>query len=291
MQPTHEYLTPRYDYVFKQIFGQESSKDILRAFLSDVLRLPDDELAEITILNPFLDKEFPNDKLSILDVLVETKKGTKINVEIQYHLDSMIPRMIYYSCRLFTKQLKEGIGYNELNRVITIAITDFKVTDSEHYHEYYHLKGGYSNDTFSDLIEINLIELPKVPKVRDSALWDWATFLKSESKEDFEKIAGQNENIKKAVDIVRKVSADDREFAYALSREKAIRDHITRISERENAIKNATEQALEDGLEKGLKEGLEEGKLEMARALKASGVDVNIIAESSGLSMEDIDKL
>ena len=54
-----------------------------------------------------------------------------------------------------------------------------------------------------------------------------------------------------------------------------------------------------EGLEQGRSEGIAEGeasgraaeKLEMAKALKAKGVDIDIIAETSGLSKEDIEKL
>ena len=53
------------------------------------------------------------------------------------------------------------------------------------------------------------------------------------------------------------------------------------------------------GLEQGRTEGLAEGeasgraaeKIEMARALKAKGVDIDIIAETSGLTKEEIEKL
>ena len=49
------------------------------------------------------------------------------------------------------------------------------------------------------------------------------------------------------------------------------------------------------GLEQGRTEGLAEGEaskaLEMARALKTKGVDIDIIAETSGLTKEEIDSL
>ncbi len=48
----------------------------------------------------------------------------------------------------------------------------------------------------------------------------------------------------------------------------------------------------ERGKEKGLKEGLEKGRIEErlrnARGLKARGVDAEIIAQVTGLSVDDI---
>ena len=67
----------------------------------------------------------------------------------------------------------------------------------------------------------------------------------------------------------------------------------------ERDLKERHEQGRKEGLEQGLKEGLEQGieqgielkAQEMARALKDRGVSIEIIAEISGLSAEEIDKL
>ena len=64
-------------------------------------------------------------------------------------------------------------------------------------------------------------------------------------------------------------------------------------------IEEGIEQGLEKGLEKGRIEGIAQGeatgraaeKLEMAKALKDRGVAIEIIAETSGLSAEEIEKL
>ena len=42
------------DIVFKQVFGQEESKPILRVFLNDVLGLDIQSSEQITLLNPSL---------------------------------------------------------------------------------------------------------------------------------------------------------------------------------------------------------------------------------------------
>ena len=63
--------------------------------------------------------------------------------------------------------------------------------------------------------------------------------------------------------------------------------------------KEGLEEGRSEGLEQGRTEGLAEGeasgraaeKMEMAKALKDKGVAIDIIAETSGLSKEDIEKL
>ena len=43
--------------------------------------------------------------------------------------------------------------------------------------------------------------------------------------------------------------------------------------------------------EKGIKKGIEQCKLEMALAMKRKGIPLEVIAECSGLSLEDIERL
>ena len=46
-------------------------------------------------------------------------------------------------------------------------------------------------------------------------------------------------------------------------------------------------EAKEEGIEQGEASGRADRELEMAKALKDKGVDIEIIAETSGLSVED----
>ncbi|MCP5048817.1 MAG: hypothetical protein GY940_16720 [bacterium] len=49
--------------------------------------------------------------------------------------------------------------------------------------------------------------------------------------------------------------------------------------------------AEEKGIEKGIEKGMEKGKLETAKELIKRGVDIVIIAESTGIPIEEIKKL
>lgn len=75
-------VSPKYDFVFKYIFGNEEHKDLLIALLSDIIAVPEEEFDEIEIINSELIKEFKEDRKGILDVRVRTKLGKKIYVEI-----------------------------------------------------------------------------------------------------------------------------------------------------------------------------------------------------------------
>ena len=50
----------------------------------------------------------------------------------------------------------------------------------------------------------------------------------------------------------------------------------------------AIKEGLEEGWEEGLKEGLREGREEVARNLKAKGLDLQLIVEATGLSEAEV---
>ncbi|HEY5560579.1 MAG TPA: PD-(D/E)XK nuclease family transposase [Clostridiaceae bacterium] len=50
-------MSPKSDFVFKYIFGNEEHKDLLIALLSDILGVPEEEFAGIEIINSELLKQ------------------------------------------------------------------------------------------------------------------------------------------------------------------------------------------------------------------------------------------
>lgn len=78
-----QLFDPKNDFVFKRIFGSEENKDVLLAFLNETLKDTEREsLSEIVLVNPNLDKDSLQDKLSILDVRVKTNSGKYIDIEM-----------------------------------------------------------------------------------------------------------------------------------------------------------------------------------------------------------------
>ena len=63
-----EKISPRVDLAFKKIFGVEENKDLLISLINSIVS-QDDQVSDITLLNPYNPKNFRQDKLSILDRL------------------------------------------------------------------------------------------------------------------------------------------------------------------------------------------------------------------------------
>lgn len=127
----------RIDFAFKQLFGSAGNERILIDFLNAMLKLPiKKRICQVTVLNSEILKEYEIDKKSVLDLLVKTNDGVFINIEIQFSNEyDMFVRTLYYSVRIFTVQMEQGMTYAELKQTITINIVNFKqfgATDAYH---------------------------------------------------------------------------------------------------------------------------------------------------------------
>lgn len=80
---TKEYLDLKVDFMFKQMFGQQSRKHHTIAFLNSILRRKGlERITDLTFENTEFIKETEDGKSVRLDVTVFTTLGERINVEI-----------------------------------------------------------------------------------------------------------------------------------------------------------------------------------------------------------------
>jgi hypothetical protein len=93
-----------------------------------------------------------------------------------------------------------------------------------------------------------------------------------------------------------KSGLDDNDYAY-INNEKKIREEVERFEQEvytggwEGGMAKGREEGWEGGRDEGIKQGEKNKALEIARVLKDKGVDVRIIAEASGLPLEEIMRL
>jgi predicted transposase/invertase (TIGR01784 family) len=155
-------IDPTVDYAFKRLFGDPANSDLLIHLLNAVLT-PASPIVEVQILNPFNEKEFAADKLSVLDIKARDDRRAWFNVEMQSKALGWLPqRIAYYNASLFVDQLGEGEHYQSLLPAISICFLKeplfpevvephlrFLLSDCEH------------RVRLSDSLEIHTIELPK----------------------------------------------------------------------------------------------------------------------------------
>ena len=270
------------DAVFKMLFGDPKNKVILSDFLQAILGLSNDDVSEIDILNPFLRLEDVNGKLGILDVNLTTKSGKIIDIEMQVRkVASMRQRMLYYVSKLFSGQLGNSNPYGNLKKTIGILIcTDHILIDENDKYKNKFLMRSEDSVVFTDVMEINTLELKKVPGVDDSKLAHWLRFLDMNDEEELDKMQIHGNVFKLAADELRRLSADKQTRIIIEAREKALKDEATLISENR-------QEAMKEGEEKGRTEQ----KIEIARNLLNMCISVEQIEKATGLSRKEIEDL
>ena len=281
-----EILSPKIDFVFKRIFGNENNPRILISFLNAVIK-PKDPIQSVQIMNNDIDKESIEDKFSRLDIKAKTNKNELINIEIQIKDEhNMVKRSLYYWSKMFESQLTEGQRYDTLAKTICINILNFKCLKTKEAHSIYRLKEINTSEELTDLQEIHFIELPKLPKnaeIKD--IFDaWMEFIENPISNKLEKVEMTIEEIKEAKNELLRLSASDKERMKYEDRRAALLDKVS-------ALENAEEKGIEIGKEIGKEIGEKNKAIEVAKNLIEAGVDIEIIIKSTGLEKIEIEKL
>ncbi|WP_425449786.1 Rpn family recombination-promoting nuclease/putative transposase [Dethiothermospora halolimnae] len=309
-------MRPVIDFVFKALFAgkKRESKIILKHFLNSLLKPKDnDKIKEIVYLNPFNDKEYEKDKLSIMDIKVETEKGELIDIEVQINnVDNYRKRSLYYWSKLYGETINEAQAYETLKKCVVVNILDFKLFDNtDRYHNKFKIMEEKEKFELTDDLEIHYIELEKfndsknIKKMND--LEKWITFIKDagekEKREIVKDIRKNSEVINMAGRMLEELSADEKARQLYLAREKALLDQKSAMVYQKIKLKEAEEKGMQRGLEKGIEKGLEKGiekgiekgkkeeKILVARQALQKGIDIDTVVDITELDREEVEKL
>ena len=301
-------LSPKVDFVFKKIFGNEKHPNILISFLNAVIK-PTDLIKSVQIKNTDIEKEHIEDKYSRLDIKAVTNNGEHINIEIQVKNEyNMIKRSLYYWSKMYEGQLTKGQDYDTLSRTICINILDFKYLKNDNFHNCYRLKEKNTNEELTDVMELHFIEIPKLRKLENSEdisdmLEAWITFIESPTSELIDKLEMSSDEIKEAKEELLRLSGNDKERERYEKRFESLLEQNSLIANAERkGLQKGLEKGLQKGIEKGLQKGIEKGKKEglkegakKEKILIAKNLldvlDDETISNKTGLSLKEIKEL
>jgi predicted transposase/invertase (TIGR01784 family) len=115
-------IDPKIDCVFKALLGAERNRRLLIHFLNAILagEFPA-PITEVEILNLYNEREFRDDKLSIVDVKARDQGGRLYQIEIQLlNVPDLPARILYGWADLYSAQLQDGEGYDQLKPTYAI---------------------------------------------------------------------------------------------------------------------------------------------------------------------------
>ncbi len=137
-----------------------------------------------------------------------------------------------------------------------------------------------------DYMELHFVELKKFKKELseiNSSLDRWITFLNNAYKYEKDKIPEElaaDSEVKKAIEQLDVMYLNEKEREYYEAEQKAIRDRAAIM-----------QSAFNKGEKKGIEMGIEEGVRITAAGMKKKGLAAEVIADVTGLPVEEINDL
>ena len=190
---------------------------------------------------------------------------------------------------MFSGQLKKGDSYDKLRKCIHVSILDFSWFDDDLYYHTVHLYDDCKKECYSDLLELQFLELKKLPPEAQSekGILRWMRFLHGKNRKEFEYMAEKDEYIREAYDTLVKMSADEKKQMEYEAREKALRDYQSQMQSAENAGFRKGKQAdFQEGEQSGYQNGLKKAKCVFQ--LNAQGKTLTEIADICYLTEQEV---
>ena len=297
----------RFDWAIKRLLRQKANFGVLEGFLTVFLN---EKIKVLEILESEGNQAAEDDKFNRVDIKAKNSKGEIIIVEVQntselYYLE----RVLYGVAKAITEHINLGNSYKEVKKVYSISILYFDLGKGSDYIYIGQNKfiGMHTNDELivsakekDNLIRKSpseifptyiLIRVNEFNKVAKSPLEEWVNYLKNGVIESDTKAPGLQE-------------ARERLKYYEMSDSErhAYDEHLNAIMIQNDVLGNAKLEGIAEGMAKGMAKGIEkgraegiekgraEGKIEIAKTMLAKGMSVEMIAEITGLTAEEITK-
>lgn len=278
----------RFDWAIKRLLRQKANFGVLEGFLTVFLGEP---ITIMEILESESNQTSAEDKFNHVDIKARNSKDEIIIIEIQntrelYYLE----RVLYGVAKAITEHIHLGDSYREVKKVYSISILyfDLGIGSDYLYHGQNHFIGVHTGDQLqirtkeqnaiitrlpAEIFpEYILIRVNEFDKVAVTPLDEWMRYLKDGIIAADTTAPGLGE----AREKLKYYSMTDKE-------RRAYDEHLNAIMI-QNDVLNAAKL-------EGQMEGRIEERLSNARNLKKMGVSPEIIAQATGLSMEEVAKL
>ena len=268
------------DRFFKFVFANPDYKDLLIAFLNDVLANTPKNAER---LPPVTDLAYPDreaiaqsksDKVPRFDVIAKTQDGRILHIEVQVAGDpDLLPRVLNYASRSYIKGTRAGERYADI-QIVFIVLVNFKLfPDSDSWYELHRIINVETGSWRMRGMEFHFIEIPKLrAKMRKEKLWPETGlerllyYLGSIGGEkDMITLSKEDSRVEKMLKLEQIFSEDSGLLDDYLDWEHDKWDY-------EASMKASREWGLSEGRAEGRAEGLSEGTMRTLVTLVINGL-------------------
>ena len=286
------------DYFVRYFFTDKGGEKVLLDFINAVMISANMKtFKSVEILNPSptagfslnLKKNY-SDKETIVDVKCITKNGTIVIIEVQLSGNSRFPeRILYYWSTNYSKLLKKGEEYENLMPVISINLLNFNLNKKDsNVHSCYMIYDTKNKRLLTDHLQIHIIELKKF-KFKDNNLKKdlnyWLGFFTTNNMEAY------MSEIVKEKPIMEEAHKRYNNFIRSRLMMSEYEKKEIYQYDKQIMLKDERRKGIKEGMKKGKLEGIKEGQIAMAKSMKAKNMDINLISEITGLTIEEVNKL
>jgi predicted transposase/invertase (TIGR01784 family) len=257
------FADPKTDFAFKRIFGSEEHKDVLVAFLNDMLGLDEPHrIVTVELIPPEQRPAIAELKLSIVDVKCTDARGVTYVVEMQVlQVEGFEKRVVYNVAKAYVNQIARGELYPDLNDVVGITICDFELWPDSAERRIPMLSRWRMTEQQTgakELGQIRLVflELPKYDTSRppQTVVDKWAYFFREADNLTMVPEVLAEPPFIDALEAARTAGFTAAEWEAYILAGIAIQNERGALS---IAEKRGREQGLKDGREQGLRFGIE----------------------------------
>ena len=291
-----KYINPHTDFGFKRLFGSEFNKELLISFLNAMFH-GEQNVQDVTYLNSEQLGDRIDARRAVFDVYCENDKGEKFIVEMQnVYQEFFKDRTIYYSTFPIREQAQRGGEWDfHLNPVYTIGLLNFNFADglenAKRWHHEVKLMEVDTHEVFYDKLTYIYVEIPKFDKNETElvTMYDkWMFVLKNLSKLMQRPAALQERVFTRLFEQAEIAKFNQQE-------QKQYEDSMNAYRDIVNAIRTAEKTKFAEGRAEGRAEGIAEGRaegfMEVAKKMLDKGMSVEVVADMTGLSLDEVFKL
>lgn len=309
-----------FDWAVKRMLRDKANFGVLEGLLTVLL---DEKITITEILESESNQDSYDDKFNRVDIKARNSKDEIIIVEVQLSREVyFLERILYGVSKTICEHISLGSDYDKVKKVYSINILYFDMGTGKDY--LYHGKTEFKGVFADDILQISrkqqntfrkwpagtvfpeyyLIRVNQFNELAKTPIEEWMEYIKDGIIKDDTQVPGLQEARKK----LRYISMTPEE-------RQAYERHLDNVRIQNDVINTAKNDGLAEGREEGRAEGLAEGreegraeglaegreegraegqmreKLDNALKMKNKGFTTEDIAEITGLSKEEIEKL
>ena len=270
------YLNPLTDYGFKKVFGE---KDIMIAFLTDLLN-PTSPIEDVIFLDKEMEADGEDMRSVIYDLRCKTQDGGEFIVEMQNKGQTHFSnRILYYLSHAISEQGEKGTSLNFLlHPVYGVFFLNFHMKGLKPQAiRTIQLKVDETGEIFSEKLKaftLELVDFKDKPEAYPKSQIEYWLYnlVNMESMTEALPFQAQQPIFNKmgGISELSHMNSEERRKYF-----NSLNKYRTNLSVMEHAVE----------------EGVQKKAIEIARNLKTLNVPLDTIVKSTGLSVEQIEKL